>query len=127
MNEEEWNDEWNAEALKDLILKSDPKVEPESEQFQAAMVVLAAALIGHEDRERLAELTRLPIHRVNLFGERLMAAEVWAHDGSVDCSWHKEENGDLGLWLDVLIAMGVLVSSGVGEERRYWTPAGAVN
>lgn len=95
------------EKLKRKIWESDPKLPESSESFKAALLILAAAKLGHLDRTRLAEFTGIPTDLLGDFAERLLANEVWLADGTIDRSWQNADDG-IELWMMVNAATGDL-------------------
>jgi hypothetical protein len=103
--------EWTVETMRGWIRGADPNLSEADEAFEAALVLLAALRLGHRDRGRLAEFTGVHPYRVNLFAERLEAAQVWAEDGMTACTWWDKDSNDLDFWLDVSVATGLLERS----------------
>lgn len=95
------------ERLKRRIWENDPKLPESSESFKAALLIRAAAKLGHLDRTRLAEFTGIPTDLLGDFAERLLANEVWSANGSVDGSWRNDEGG-VESWMMVNVATGDL-------------------
>jgi hypothetical protein len=88
------------------IHKLDPKVEPGSDTFNAAVVTLASAIVGPNIR-RLAKLTKLPLAYVTTIGRRLRENGIWM-GSKVACDWNDKESGAIEFWLDVCVAQGLL-------------------
>lgn len=107
--------EITVEAMEGLIRASDSSVTPGSEEYQAALVVLAAMHRGHGDRAELAAFTGVPFSKVSAFAERLEAGGVWQDGGATDCTCY--EDGDLCFWLDVMVAVGESLRT-LGEDGR---------
>lgn len=106
------------EKLKRRIRENDPELPESSESFKAALVILAAAKLGHRDRARLAEFTGIPTDLLGDFAERLLANEVWTADGSIDRSWQNDEDG-VEFWMMVNVATGDLERRKKDGEYEY--------
>jgi hypothetical protein len=91
------------EKLKSRIRENDSELPESSESFKAALLILAAAELGHLDRERLADFTGLPTDLLGDFAERLLASEIWMADGSIDRSWQNDQDG-IEFWMMVNVA-----------------------
>jgi len=88
------------------IRRLDPKLEPGSETFNAALVTLSSGVIGPNIR-RLAKFTGLPIRFVTEIGRRLRQGHVWVGN-KVSCDWNNKETGGVEFWLDVCVGQGLL-------------------
>ena len=88
------------------VRESDPNINPDDEPYKAAVVLLASANVGPNDR-KIAKLTKYPLALVQEFGDRLRQSRVWK-DGKVWCEWDDPESGGVAFWLDVSIAVGWL-------------------
>jgi hypothetical protein len=106
MDNADRNEELNVDTLKGLLREWDPNLTPESLHYEAALVMLVALQTGNQDRERLSELTRVPLSRVNEFAERLQTAGIWQADGRTACTWFDEGSTQVDFWTDVLLATG---------------------
>lgn len=97
------------EQLKGYVheLALDP-VEEGDDDFDAALVMLAALSLGTGKVMPLSRLTGVPPRRVAAFARELRASGVWTADGKTSGQWLDEEGGELAFWLDVWVAQGLL-------------------
>jgi hypothetical protein len=106
----------SVQKLKRAIRKSDPATVEGHPTFDAALVLLAAYFMGHEDRKKLAEFTGVPLDLVNEFAEPLECDDIWQPDGSTDCKWWAKKTGTTAFWCDVAVAVGQFKRLGSGDE-----------
>ena len=79
-------EEWGIETLTRWIRARDPTVAEGSEDYEAAIMLLAALRFGHKDRGHLAAFTGVSPSRVHQFAKRLEFAGVWKDDGTTACT-----------------------------------------
>src|SRR5262249_41701644 len=80
----------------------------DTEEFDAALILLACARLGTRRVMPLSRFTGVHPRQVAEFAERLRANGVWTADGKTACEWDHEEYGRLAFWTDVWVAEGLL-------------------
>jgi hypothetical protein len=88
-------------------LAFDP-IEEGSEDFDAALVLLAGCYLGTAKILPLSRLTGVHPRKVVEFAVRLRASGAWTHSGKTSVEWFDADAGQLAFWLDVWVATGVL-------------------
>lgn len=104
-----------ADDLKTQIRSWDSPLSEDSDEFEAALVMLAALYIGtgHGTSRRLTDFTGVPHERTLMFQRRLRAAGIW-QDGRTVADWNDPRSGEAAFWLDVGVAAGTFEL----KERR---------
>lgn len=83
-------------------------VEESSEEFAAALVLLAGVHLGTKRIMPVSRVTGVRPRLVAVFAERLRASGVWTDDGKTAGEWTNEESGRVAFWIDVLVAEGLV-------------------
>jgi hypothetical protein len=110
--------------LKAVLRHSGPALDEGSEEFQAALVLLAALFRGNKDLLALSQFTGVPLERIEEYGARLREAGIWLDDNMTCCCWGEPDGkGDIAFWLDVLIALGLVKK--LGDDK--YTAAGSAS
>lgn len=111
----------SADELKTQIRSWAPALQENSNEFEAALVMLAALHLGtgYGSGRKLAEFTGVEYQRILRFGRRLRRSGIWQGGGTV-AEWDVERTGMLAFWCDVNVAIGHFELS----ERR-WAVSGA--
>jgi len=114
--------EIDLQFVKDALSELDPSLNDseETEAYRTALVVVAALVEG-PDTVRLAEFTEMPWDFVETIRRRMIQAELW-NEIDIFCDHWFVEGGIVrptALWLDVLIAQGLLVRSWDEEAADY--------
>jgi hypothetical protein len=93
----------------------DPALEEDSDEFDAALVMLTALYFGtgHGTGRKLSEFTGVAYERVCRFQKRLRDAGIWQNGGTV-ANWDDPRSGESAFWTDVSVATGVFCL----EHRR---------
>lgn len=96
--------------IEGAVANLEPTLEPASDTFKSAVLVLAALRVG-ADLERLERLTRYGEEFIALRAVRLRAAGTWG-DAQVVYEWIRTPWTELGnsFWIDVLVAEGYEVN-----------------
>jgi hypothetical protein len=115
------------ETIHAHLREAAPQLDPSSSVHQAAVVLLAGCVVGH-NIDRLTRFTALPRPTVAKFARRLVDDGVW-RGGEVVREWHGA--ADPAFWNDVAVAegrmhrrvteAGVLEWAGAGEWLKAFT------
>ena len=111
--------------VKDTLLELDPGMDgSEQNKYYLTALVAVSALLCGPDTKRLAKFTELPWDFVETIRQRMVQAELWTERDIVCDHWFGE--GKLvctaAIWLDVLIAEGLVVrqwDEETGDYRYY--------
>src|SRR5262249_44268211 len=93
------------EDLRATIQRWDRKLQPDSREFNAAVVMLGALYVGSHNLSQLSRLTGVPYNQVQEFAAALRYAGIWSDTGDTHASWGLR-SGEMHFWIDVGIACG---------------------
>ena len=118
--------------VKDTLSELDVSLDgsEQNESYRTGLVAVSALVCGPHT-ERLAKFTELPPDFVETIRQRMIRAELWTDIDVFYDHWFGEGNivCTTAVWLDVLIAQGLVVRQW-DEERgdyRYWDAAYALS
>jgi hypothetical protein len=95
--------------IKAEVRRMDPKLDPESSAFRAAVVLLSALYVGANERN-VAEFTGYDRKEIRRWARNLRAAGVWCR-GHTASEWDHPEHGGIAFWMDTAVAEGLLKRS----------------
>jgi hypothetical protein len=110
------------EAWTARIRRYNADVEPHSDRFRAAILLLAALEIGH-NVDALARFTRLDRAFVAKCARRLIDNGVWS-GGRTVADWTADDEASGAFWNDVAVAEGKLNRRASADGVLEWAPAG---
>jgi hypothetical protein len=93
------------------ILLEEERLSERSREFQAALVLHTACLVGTKNLQFLSRATRVHYQLVLRFAQQLRAAGIWREDGKIEFEADPEEDSlgtSVEFWLHVLVALGKL-------------------
>src|SRR5688572_22748754 len=98
-----------APTIKQLVAAvavMDPRLPRETEEFEAALVLMAALRLGSQNLAALSRLTELPYAQVYRLAQRLKSHGIWTSDRRTVCNWFDGPRGIVQFWCDVNLALG---------------------
>jgi hypothetical protein len=108
--------------VKDTLSELDPSLDgsEQSESYMTALVLVSALVQGPNVR-RLAVFTGVPEQFVERIRERMVRAELWDEIDVFSDHWFGEGNmvSMTALWLDILIAQGLVIREWDEEAGEY--------
>jgi hypothetical protein len=106
------------EEIKASVQRLDPVLDRKRPEFRLPVLLTAAAIVG-PDIDRLVAFTHYSRTFVEAVSRRMRAYGRWADDKVHTDHWFDGDNVTAELWLDCLIAAGV-VEVGRGEDGEEW-------
>ncbi len=88
------------------VKRLDPKLNEGSEDFSTALMLLAALVLGTNEK-MISRFTGLPLYFIRPRADRLRKNKIWIGNKTF-CDWFKKGYGGIAFWIDVLVAQGML-------------------
>jgi hypothetical protein len=110
------------EHVKLGILELDPDLDPQSQKFRTAVILMAAAYMVGPRIDLLLSFTGYPLPFVAEISRRMRENDLWSDDGVATDGWFEGDKVAVGFWLDCLVAEGlVYVERTEDGEALYGT------
>lgn len=110
-------------SLRSEVRSFDPALDPESETFRCAVLLLAALEVG-QNLARLSRYTQYPRGFVARCARRLVDNGIW-RGGETVSSWTDRGPAHQAFWKDVGVAEGKLQRRHSAETGFEWAPPGS--
>ncbi len=102
------NAEFTISLVRSQIKELEPKLDPKSDNFKTAVVVLSSLIVGPNIRG-LVRFTGYGRKFIRIRARRLFESGIWQKDGKIYIDWFHEKwelRSTVSFWLDVLVASG---------------------
>ncbi len=96
---------WTLARIGAEVLRMDPKVDPDSDTFQAAVVLLCGVVVGPS---KAAAFSGYPASVTGPIVERLRTSGIWKGRQVHHSGWFDEDAGGMAFWMDVCVAEGLM-------------------
>ena len=107
-------------VIKEEVRRLDPKLRSDELGFQAAVILMAAALVKGPNTEPLASFTGYPTGVVADISKRMHEAGLWENGTVKTDHWFDGDKWTVGFWADTLVAEGLVVTHHREDgEREY--------
>lgn len=99
------------DVIKEEVQRIDPELDKDDDEFQTAVVLMAAAFVTGPHTESLAAFTGYPGHLVADISRRMHKSGLWAHGVVKSDHWiDSNNNWTYGFWTDCLVAEGLVLA-----------------
>ena len=97
---------FSLKRIKQELYKMDPKLDINSDEYKAALVLLGGLVVG-ANADRVAKFTKVPRSQVRGFAYNLRRNSVWK-GSKTNANWDDKETGGTSFWMDACVALGWL-------------------
>ena len=99
--------EMTFKEVEKILLKEDPNIRGDSENFDAARFLLSSAFCGTGSKA-LQKFTGWSASEVNFWKGRAKRAGLFENGKVTGAEWQNEKTGGIAFWCDVLVLRGML-------------------